>query len=377
MCKKQYLFLFVLLFHGSLNVFAADFNFSVGDQWTYRYDAFEFTTQIFSYKEKVGGYKVVRLLNLQDAYGGGSYHVNVPGMGYCEIGTDVHNALTGSYKGIAVNSQPMPLIGGLEFGDPTGSVAEWTGYRLVDPTDYIERYSKGVWQVLGYETVTVPYGTFSYAMKVLYKDYDALNSGSGMPDADGDWMLSESCSYYEWYVPSIGMIKSADYYEDGREDGIPIELIGCHIKGFKGGDPSEGAFPDPPEPGASFYGLGLLPDSHWGIASALSADGQIVIGHDEDAGMPVYWHETMGMTPLSLGIEEGLAATRTNALSSDGSVVVGTSPSTVFDTESEKEQDAFLWTQADGIQSLGDPSAISGMLASAQGISGDGSHVVG
>jgi len=135
--------------------------------------------------------------------------------------------------------------------------------------------------------------------------------------------------------------------------------------------------PDPPESRASFYGLGLLPNSQWCTVNALSSDGQIVVGHDEHAGLPVYWNEAMGMMPLPLGITEGLAATRANALSSDGSVIVGTSPSTVFDAASEKDQEAFYWTHTDGMKSLGYPAGVSGMLASAQGVSGDGSHVVG
>ncbi len=129
MCKKSILFLSVLLFYGNFNTLADEFKFTVGDQWTYRYDSLEFTNKVFSYDQEVGGYRVVRHLNLQDSYGGGSYHADIPRIGYCEIGTDVHDALTGSYQGISINSPPIPFMGALKFGDPAGTVKEWIGYQ--------------------------------------------------------------------------------------------------------------------------------------------------------------------------------------------------------------------------------------------------------
>jgi len=135
--------------------------------------------------------------------------------------------------------------------------------------------------------------------------------------------------------------------------------------------------PEPPSVGAEFFGLGPLPGSDWCIATALSADGQVVIGHDEVKGLPVYWNRSAGMSPLPLDIGEHLAATRAYALSSDGSVVVGTCPSVVFDFQSKSEQDAFAWSQVDGIIGLGYPSGVDGLLACARGVSGDGCYVVG
>ena len=141
------------------------------------------------------------------------------------------------------------------------------------------------------------------------------------------------------------------------------------------GDPGE--TPDSSASVPTFRGLDLLPGSAWCIATALSADGRVVIGYDAHQGTPVYWDESTGVTALPLGIDDGLAQTRALALSADGSVVVGTCPSEVFGSARTGEQEAFSWTEAEGLVRLEYPAGVDAVWAAALGVSADGSCVAG
>lgn len=206
-------------------VLAEDFNPSAGNYWTYRVDGFTFTTKYFAYKAQVNGYSVLRLLNLQDPYGGGSYTGYVPGTGLCEIGADVHDAFTEEYEGIAINYPPIPVNGGICYGDPVGTKREWVGYSMIDGEDYVEMYEKDAWEVLGYEDVAVPFGTFVNAMKLVCKNYyTTVFYVNGQPVPDDWWEFDSSCSEYIWWSPCVGMIKSVDY-----EGFDTFELVNCKV----------------------------------------------------------------------------------------------------------------------------------------------------
>ncbi len=97
----------------------------------------------------------------------------------------------------------------------------------------------------------------------------------------------------------------------------------------------------------------------WGI----SADGTTVVGMASSAPQPFQpyrWSETSGMVGLGW-ITTGQATNQANAVSADGSVIVG-----------ESSLKAFRWSEATGIQDLG-----AGSFSRALAVSADGSAVVG
>ena len=100
------------------------------------------------------------------------------------------------------------------------------------------------------------------------------------------------------------------------------------------------------------------------IASAISADGKVIVGRD-GAAQATRW--VGSGIPTSLG-STGLA----KAVNSDGSAIVG-------DTGSE----AFLWTAAAGLKTInslltGQGVSLEGWtLSTATGISGNGKVIVG
>ena len=170
-----------------------------------------------------------------------------------------------------------------------------------------------------------------------------------------------------------------DFAAEDAEIGALVFEIDEHgwatIDNIAIGQPDE--LPDSSAPAPAFHGLGLLPDSTWCTATALSADGHIVIGYDENQATPIYWNESHGMAPLPLGIDDGLTRTKAYALSADGSVIVGTCPSNVFGANLESEQEAFYWTQAEGMISLEYPVGAGGVWTVARGVTADGSYVTG
>lgn len=123
-----------------------------------------------------------------------------------------------------------------------------------------------------------------------------------------------------------------------------------------------------------FVGLGDVPGG-MGLSNAtgMSADGSIIVGHafsplaveafrwTADSGMQVFHDYTL----------DGFIAKSATAISADGSTIVGHGTPRVGGPN-----EAFLWTEAGGLQRLGDlPGGAVG--AGAWGVSGDGSVVVG
>src|SRR5262245_55638722 len=104
-----------------------------------------------------------------------------------------------------------------------------------------------------------------------------------------------------------------------------------------------------------FMGLGTLPDTTHSSASAVSADGEVVVGQASPPNGPnqaFIWTRVGGM--VGLGDQLGVTGSAAYAVSADGSVIVGAP--------------GFRWTQSGGIVWFG---------GVASGVSADGSVVVG
>lgn len=100
-------------------------------------------------------------------------------------------------------------------------------------------------------------------------------------------------------------------------------------------------------------------------ASDVSADGQVVVGHS--AGKPVVW--TGGGSPVFVGSLYGLEGGYAQAVSNDGTVIVGASHA------GDGHYEPFLWTAATGMVGLGFlPGHDDGRVGD---LSGDGRAVVG
>ena len=131
-------------------------------------------------------------------------------------------------------------------------------------------------------------------------------------------------------------------------------------------------------------GIGFLPGHLPAVAQSeafdVSADGSVVVGRGSSAsGLEAFrWTAASGMVGLG-ELPGGLFESRANGVSADGSVVVGRSR-----TDDISANEAFVWTQDNGMQSLRDMLIASGVtglddweLHEASGISADGQWVVG
>lgn len=116
---------------------------------------------------------------------------------------------------------------------------------------------------------------------------------------------------------------------------------------------------------ASLVGLGTLPGAGGSHATAVSGDGQVVVGYcgnSPSSSRAFRWTAEDGMTDLG-ALSPGVA-TEATAVNADGTVIVGVSGGIPF-----------RWTAEGGMQSLGTlPGAT---LSWASGVSADGSIVVG
>ncbi|MEZ5275074.1 MAG: hypothetical protein R3F07_01685 [Opitutaceae bacterium] len=130
--------------------------------------------------------------------------------------------------------------------------------------------------------------------------------------------------------------------------------------------------------GGTFTPLGYLsddPDIESSWASDVSADGKVVVGRSAAGGSigsvvieAFRWTEETGM--VSLGSLTG-NNTHANAVSGDGSVIVG-----IIVNPVSFEQEAFRWTSETGIVGLGDFDG-GNFASTASGVSNDGTVIVG
>jgi autotransporter-associated beta strand protein/probable HAF family extracellular repeat protein len=133
-------------------------------------------------------------------------------------------------------------------------------------------------------------------------------------------------------------------------------------------------------------GLGSLPGTNgFGGASAVSANGQVVIGSvdvtnpiGQNVAVPFRWTASTGM--VGLGPFAGHFNLNAMALNADGSVVVGTSNLAVVSNRQQNE--AFRWTASTGMQSIQatvaayDKSYSAWQMTAASGISADGTAIL-
>jgi probable HAF family extracellular repeat protein len=121
---------------------------------------------------------------------------------------------------------------------------------------------------------------------------------------------------------------------------------------------------------AGMVGLGGLNASGVSLATAISGDGNVVVGGAiSNAGTQAFrWDAVNGMTGLGF-FPGGNAYSYARGTNHDGTIIVGSaSPST--------GTEAFIWTEQDGYTGLGDLSGGS-IFSAAYGVSDDGSVVVG
>lgn len=133
-----------------------------------------------------------------------------------------------------------------------------------------------------------------------------------------------------------------------------------------------------PAQAAFFQGLGDLPGGTFQSAAfGLSADGSVVTGSSVSAvgRLEAFrWSQATGMVGLGLlpgGTGASTVLSQSRGISADGTTIVGASSS------ANSTFEAFRWTQATGMVSLG--GLPSGNVASsdANGVSADGSVIVG
>lgn len=109
-----------------------------------------------------------------------------------------------------------------------------------------------------------------------------------------------------------------------------------------------------------------MPSGGFGSATAISGDGSTVIGNYINSANDVagfYWSGSGVAVDIGF-LAAPFRGTTAAGVSTDGSVIVGTSAS-----------HAFRWTQAGGIVAI--PFLAGGFFSAAYGVSGDGSIVVG
>jgi probable HAF family extracellular repeat protein len=134
--------------------------------------------------------------------------------------------------------------------------------------------------------------------------------------------------------------------------------------------------------GSGMADLGVLGGGDYSRASAVSADGSVVVGDGLDGVSGWYrafrWTEATGM--VNLGTTNGGAfSSFASDVSRDGQVVVGASWDGIA-----QDSRAFRWTEATGMQTVEDWLRANGVVVAdsvrtygAEGTNGDGSVVVG
>lgn len=170
-----------------------------GESWTYRIvgTTFTFTNITEAVSEKIGGYVVYRIREINDPPGLGEYIGYDADHGEVEVATDSWDVNNPS------NNKKLfwePPLFRCSYGTPAGSSpCEWIG-------TFDGEFSRVVTEVMAYETVIVPAGTFENSMKVTSTEYDSTHI------VDGPTIL--------WVDKNIGIVK-------GQEvgSGSAIELI--------------------------------------------------------------------------------------------------------------------------------------------------------
>ncbi len=135
--------------------------------------------------------------------------------------------------------------------------------------------------------------------------------------------------------------------------------------------------PSTPAHAQSFSGLGFLTGGNASRAQSVNAEGTVVVGVGNTAGIPqeaFRWTQAGGMA--GLGFLPGGSFSQAQAVNADGAVVVGFGNA----TGTSGFRKAFRWTQTGGMVDLGflrPPGQPGGVFSEAFGVNADGTVVVG
>jgi probable HAF family extracellular repeat protein len=126
--------------------------------------------------------------------------------------------------------------------------------------------------------------------------------------------------------------------------------------------------------GLFFAGLGYLPggSNQWSRANAVSADGSVVVGVSTSGNSEEGFRWTAATGMVGLGFLPGGTWSTANLVSDDGQVIAGT---VSFASDPVRNAAAFRWTEATGMTDLGFLPAAPATMA--QAMSRDGRFVVG
>ena len=156
--------------------------------------------------------------------------------------------------------------------------------------------------------------------------------------------------------------------------GFGVSGDGSVVVGASTTATGDGAFRWTPQTGMVY--LGDLPGGRTqSLALGTSGDGSVVVGYgyaDENHRQATRWTAETGM--VGLGILPGGFDSTANAVSADGSVVVGIN--TFLPSTPNFRTEAFRWTAAEGMISLGDLAG-EPTGSNALDVSADGSVIVG
>jgi hypothetical protein len=191
----------------------ADFPPLLGEKWTYRVigNGYVFSIMTEPVEEIINGYEVFRWRRSDNPPGLGEYVGCDPSIGLVLVAGDGWNALDPSEHYRYLVDPPEP-VEPCPYGTPVGTVKQVIGGGGYENRTEIE--------VLSYEDVTVPYGTFIQSMKTKVTYYD-----EGQVD---DNMVPT----FDWEAPPIGLVKEIDV--------DPSEEIGVELIGYKSAGTSPG-----------------------------------------------------------------------------------------------------------------------------------------
>lgn len=132
-------------------------------------------------------------------------------------------------------------------------------------------------------------------------------------------------------------------------------------------------------PATGIRGLGDIPGGVFNsIAEGVSEDGSVVVGWGQPAsGVEAFrWTAATGLEGLG-DLPGGLFSSEASGVSRDGAVIVGRGRS-CFCSPTQASDEAFAWTEAAGMEGLGDVAfPFSQQGSAALGVSPDGSVAVG
>jgi probable HAF family extracellular repeat protein len=120
---------------------------------------------------------------------------------------------------------------------------------------------------------------------------------------------------------------------------------------------------------ASLDDLGLLPGGSSSQASAINTNGSVVVGSGNNSGINEAFRWTQADGMVGLGFLPGGNSSDASGVNADGSVVVGSGAG------SSSAGEAFRWTQGTGMVGLG--FLPSGSFSNATAVNTDGSVIVG